>query len=649
MQLNHLDTKLSEKISNLRDHFCGLVQSFSRLAETVYKSLGSWLPSGRRLLLFYLVLAVFCGFFAFQKTVSNDLWKALYTGRYIARTFTFPTHGEFAFTFTKPEVQQRNAWTWLGNLLFYGLWQIGDVTALQVFRWILLLVSLAGLHAIVRFRAPPLVLLLFILTVFGLEQKLLLRNALFLIPGLCCYFYLWYRMVHCEETYWSLGLVLVLVLWGNLHGSYLVGVGLLVLMAFGLGLDKLRGAVPSQPRTLGTIGGATLTSLLGVTYLKPLAPDSQVAEIFRRIWSFGSGGLLNPPAMITSATEQSGGLYQTVKGLLQSTAFSHVSGQATTYSSEFLFPPEHLGELYVSTSVLLLVVGITSFLLTSHRIRFSLLFPFVATSVVGMSYLRTVALIPLTVTALLLIKWELGDFEKIRFTNLFRQAVLITLVILAMILSYRVLNPQFPGDFAPTSYRDFGFGVHPRLSHSVPGYIHEHYRNTPFYNSYNLGSWLIWKWWPDKKVFMDSKNSGYEANFRRDILTKSNNQLVKKYKIDHVLLTLSNSEVYSRYIPDPNWRVLALDQGMIAFKKVEKSSSLPATKPVDRLLLTPAEWNRLPRISRVYLKQILNFLRRFSARSEIIGKYTKPPKFSEIFPRGDKLRAPPELQAGYSN
>lgn len=594
----------------------------------------------RRLVLFYLVLALLAAPFAFQTVVSNDIWKSLYTGRYIATTLSFPAHGAFSFMPVKEQVLAKNGWTWLGNLTFYGLWLAGGIPTLQVFRWGLLLVSLALLHGIVRFRASPLVLLLFAGAVFGLEQKLILRNALFLIPGLCCFFWLWHRTVHRRRTRWAAGFVVLLVVWSNLHGSYLVGVGLLLIMIGGLILDGLRGISPADTRTYLWLGGSWLVGLAGVTYLKPLAPDPQAIGLFQRVWKLGRRGLLGPSLGANAPASAPAGIYGTVKRFLQGTLFSHVGGGTTTYSTDFLFPPEHLDQLYVLTSVLLIGLGLAAFLVSKRRLRWSLFSAFLAASAVGMLYLRTVAIIPLTVTPVLLMKTERGDFEAISLSAAARRWTAVGILIVVGALYYPIAFPSLPESFAPTSYRVFGFGVHPRLSSPVPDHLLARYPRKRFFNSYNLGSWLIWKWWPHKKVFMDSKNSGYRSDFRVDVLTKSPYQLIGKYSMDHAILTLSDPVVYFHLVPDPDWQLIALDQGMIAFRRAEEGRAGRPPDLAGSLRVDRTAWRKLPHGSKVYLHRVIAFVHRHANQPDHMAQHGVPPAV-----RPDSVRTYP-LESG---
>ena len=134
-----------------------------------------------RMSLFYTALIFFVIPLTLTKIAAPDFFKALYAGRYLAEYVQLPHHSFFTFSPVKDLFLAEN-FNWLGNLTFYGLFELGGYPLLQIFRVFLVLFYLILMHSIVGFRSTPLILLFLFTLVLGSEQKLLMRNSIFLLP-----------------------------------------------------------------------------------------------------------------------------------------------------------------------------------------------------------------------------------------------------------------------------------------------------------------------------------------------------------------------------------------------------------------------------------------------------------------------------------
>ncbi len=559
-------------------------------------------------IIFYLALITLILPLTIRTLHANDLWKSLYTGRYIAQNLSFPQHLTFTFSPVDPGLQARNSWTWLGNLFLYGLYRLSGELGLQLFRFLLVLWSLVLLHSLADFETHPVILLLLLAGVFGLTQKLLLRNAIFLIPGVVLLFWFWCQARIKNRPGWIWAIPVLLTLWGNMHGSYLVGIGMLGLLVAGDFIDWLWQRQERKDRLwYVSLLLIFLLSFLGVTYLKPLAPDYKTARIFQRVSNFGVGGLLGAKSKDKlNKKESPDSIYGQIKKSMQSTVFGNVYGSEVR-SAEFQFPLENTESLYIDISIGLLIITLFAFLMNFNQVRFSFFLPFLAAAVIGLGYLRTVALIPLITLPLIFMKYSRGDFKEFTLGKGVKYTAVIALVILGINMHYRA----YSGDiykFVGMGYYRYGFGRHYRLSTKVPEFILNNYPQEPMYNDYNIGSWLIWQWWPDKKVYLDSKSSAYKKEFVNNYYNESITWAMNKYSLKYAVIPLRPPFRIYFMVLHKSWRLVCFDQGMALFEYVPGGYEFSKSdEPIGKkLLLSPREFRQLSDDERILLKGLAN-------------------------------------------
>jgi hypothetical protein len=190
----------------------------------------------------FLGVALYLFFVAlFSNPVADyDLWGYLSFGRIIFENNYFPFHDLFSYTPTK------SLWVyheWLTGVLFYIIYMFTGAAGLQLLRYVVVLLTIYLMYltaekrggepvwrlisvipatllisfGYVPVRAQIFTYLFFILTLFILENVK-------------------------RKSRWSLlwWLVPIQVVWCNLHGGYLSGIGLIFLYALGEGLSKRR-------------------------------------------------------------------------------------------------------------------------------------------------------------------------------------------------------------------------------------------------------------------------------------------------------------------------------------------------------------------------------------------------------------------------
>ena len=174
----------------------------------------------------------------------NDLWWQLATGRLIVETGGIPTHDVFSFTQAgRPYYDQ----PWLAQLLMYGLHRVGGVPLLLVVQAALVSLAYAILLrlCVLRTGAAKLSVGLLLLTMPVTATSWTPRSQMFALPLFVAFLFIlsdWRlrlrRAVSATggDALWLLPPLMVL--WVNLHGSFVLG-GVLVALTFaGVWLER---------------------------------------------------------------------------------------------------------------------------------------------------------------------------------------------------------------------------------------------------------------------------------------------------------------------------------------------------------------------------------------------------------------------------
>ncbi|MFB6355067.1 MAG: hypothetical protein ABEJ65_00940, partial [bacterium] len=323
---------------------------------------------------------------------SNDLWKSLYSGRYIAQFLKFPSHSEFTFS---PAVDffPPYAFQWLSNLFFYGLYNLGGVTGLQLFRVFIVLGTVILLHSLSNYRTSLFTFIILLLFVLASLQKIMVRDALFSLPLMTVFFWLWYRVRFKHQFTLMAGIPLLFLFWGNMHLSFLAGIGIFGSILLGECIDsffKIQNKL--DKRRWLQIVGVFLLCVAVVTWIKPYADPVISGSVTSVVSVFDTH---QKSKDLSSSQKKPGNLLNWFKTKFQSLLLDRqfsgtansVKGAMNTLRFTYTF--------FVRASLLLLGIGVLTFFFWRKPFRFSLFIPFLVSCVVGLMFMRFVVFIPL--------------------------------------------------------------------------------------------------------------------------------------------------------------------------------------------------------------------------------------------------------------
>jgi hypothetical protein len=417
---------------------------------------------------FVVVLAM--GLFAIAaRTVADpDVWWHLRTGQLILQTHAVPRTDPYSFTrFGQPWVNHE----WLSDLLIFGLYdQAGWGGLIVAFAAII-----AAMLLLVFLRCPgrPYVAGVFIVwgaaasaPIWGVRPQmlsLLLASSFLLILE---------RSDTHPNAVWST--VPLMLLWVNLHAGYALGIVLLVLFLAGravdvaFGFDKWSATAP-QLRNLG------LALVLCLTVI-PLNPNGT------RMYSY-------PVETLRSSAMQ-------------------------TYIDEWSSPNFH--EAKHLPLLLMLLATLAALALSPRRLRPRELLLLLMTTYAALYSVRHVTIYVLVAVPILSAmsqEWleQHGAAQRLepRPTPAGGRRMLVNAIVLvafATLTVARVRNAV--GRQAETEAQKFPAAAVSFLSSQRPP--------GPILNHYNWGGYLIWKLYPEYRVFVDGRADLYGDSFMDD-------------------------------------------------------------------------------------------------------------------------------------
>jgi len=467
----------------------------------------SWFET-RRVFLLVLGLGLFA--MAARNVTDPDVWWHLRTGQLIAQTHALVRNDPFSFTrFGQPWVNHE----WLSDLLLYRLFQATG--------WVGLIITFSALTAAT--------LMLVFLRCTGkpyLAALALLLGAYVSAPG-------WGVRPHTISLLFASIFLLILdrseqrprlvwwtapltLLWVNLHAGYALGIALIAMFLAGEGLEAILGESAGfvRSRRLRDLAIA-LAACLAVVPLNPNGFEMYAYPITT----------LSSPAM-------------------------------QQFIAEWASPDFHGGKYFPFLLLLLVLVLLLSGSRRKIRPR-ELLLLLVTTA----GALRSVRLMP--VFALIAVPvlseliegwWEERGWSLLPAVAQSSRMQVFNLLVLAGVLVFAGVRIKTVGDHQPqTEVEHFPASAVAFLARARPP--------APIFNHYNFGGYLIWKLYPDYKVYIDGRADLYGDRFLKDF-----------------------ARIY--YVTDPEWRE-SLERWNI------QTVMLPPDSPLVAALKLSGTWTEI--------------------------------------------------------
>lgn len=401
-----------------------------------------------------------------------DIWFHLKTGELIYQTGRIPVTDPFSYT------AFGNLWInheWLFGLGAYLLYAASGIAGLIVLK-----AAVAGallwliLKTVRRYRVSRL-----------MEVEVLLLSALaiyprvYVRPHVLTFLFVAYLVWRLDGYRQGAGRVPwdlppLFALWSNVHGGVVFGLGVLGLTVVGDLIDLVAGGVSSEPAASGQakkrFGRLVLVSCLS-----------------------GLATLLNP-----------------------FTYHLHVFITEHLFIGEVVKIAEHVSVLGLGFTFYWVLAGVSAFALIRlwPRARWADVLVVLAFGLFSMKSHRTTPVFAI-VAAPVIVKAlgvPMADESKAP------RGVAVTLAATCALVALAIGGHIFPGYYARAGVPPVGFGLYePRYPIGAVAFAKEHKLPGPIYNEYDFGGYLIWNWYPERKVFQDGRTLVYKREFFRSV------------------------------------------------------------------------------------------------------------------------------------
>jgi hypothetical protein len=496
------------------------------------------------------------GFGFLLKLRLVDFWWHLKAGEIIVATRSIPRTDLFSFTAAGHPFILQN---WLVEVIYYATYRTGGLALLVALNAMLLLAALLPAYHLCREATDrvklsvvsallPAVLLLY----FGSVRSQVFSFALFSA------FYWVLSQYHQRKRNLLWTLPLMMILWVNLHGAFVLGLGLIVLfLCCEAGRRFVYG---DRPDTLShrELGGLGLILILTVmtTLVNP--------ETYR-IYAYIRDVATNPASRALVLE-------------WQPPRINEPEGVVLFYGPFFITLLVLLGAVRKPKLVDLALV-LTFSILGLSAVRNGVWFALISAPVLA-RYLPTVdfsavnnALKRLRFGKALINRLATGPraAAPVRY-RLNRQiaVLMLTLVVLVSPWVYPHLgNPAFGNTLwektTPVEAMD---------------YIQEHKLEGHIFHPQVYGDYLIWRLWPDQRSFVDGRVHLFDAAVIRDyrlaFLDSHWEERLARYDIRYLLLSKEEEENHmmtETARASPGWRVRYEDDKSILFEQVDSHAS----------------------------------------------------------------------------
>jgi hypothetical protein len=296
-------------------------------------------------------------------------------------------------------------------------------------------------------------------------------------------------------------------------------------------------------------------------------------------------------------------------------------GYQIVENQSFFYMSRYIGKIFDPLFLLVLFIVFISFILTFKKQSLYDFLSFGFFSIFGFAAIRNIPIFALAVFLPLTrnISWlKKKQFKKLPLNLKINLKFLIYFLFIPVLVYLSLLRISNQLYLKHLSFKRFGFGSIEPNKKGVD-FILNNNLEPPIFNNFDIGSYLIYRLYPDYKVFVDGRPEAYPASFFKDtyIPMQMDNavwQTVdKEYNFNliffsHTDITPWATTFLPTIINNPNWRLVYLDDFSIIFlKNIQPNQELINKLALDKAKISydcRAETDCYARI-----KRILNLLK----------------------------------------
>lgn len=463
-------------------------------------------------------------------SINQDIGRHLKTGEIIWQTKSVPKVN--LFSFTEPNTPFVNH-HWLSEVVFFLLAGLIGLKGLILFKAAVILFSFWLVYKSVSGKARSWAILVAgLFAVFIFSTRTDVRPEIFSYLFLSFFIFAILKAKYGNDYKWLGVLPVIELLWVNMHIYFAIGPALLLVFL----IDRL---IARENKTL-------LKKLLLILILTSVVT------------------LINPNFIRGALVPFT---------ILQHYGYSIVENQSIFFLKDYgvILKEINLFEL----SLILLIV---SFVVAFKNKRKEMTFEFLSAIIVTLAASKMVrnfgiyALVFIPIVSLNLSASSIGEKSKKPL-----KVVLYFIFIAASLFTVRsVINNKFYSWLH--SPKRFGLEI-PVGAQGGVDFVKQNQIKGPVFNNFDVGSFLIWKLYPEQKVFVDGRPEAYTVDFFEKIYKPMQTELAlwqkysEIYHINYVFFDYKDITPWAQtFLTDisqnPNWPLVYADNSVVIFLKM---------------------------------------------------------------------------------
>jgi tetratricopeptide (TPR) repeat protein len=485
-----------------------------------------------------------------------DIWLHIKTGEYIIQHKAIPQTDIFSSTVSGKEWINHS---WLAQIIFYLAFHSGGPNNLILLCAIIVLIAFLFLFLSVYKQRKRLSLSVVVLAVAILASKARfnIRPENFSILFFSFYLFL---LTRCIRKKWIFLLPLVQLCWVNCHGFFILGPLLVAVFILAEKLKKLK-TLPWEWAKTEPLDTRPYRDLVDVLLLVCLVSFLN---------PFGYKGVFYPFSIIFNSMNRLSIFYRYIQELL---------------------PTWRLSLSLILPYYAFIIISLLAFLLNLKRINVAYLLAWLIFLALSFQINRNIIFFNFVAFLTTVDNLSrLQDTKKFNFIegffgkslNLLKYLMLALLILWISMSNYRILRSQyyiFEDNRTKSTLLGVSSGGYPE---KAADFILKNNLPDNMFNLFNSGSYLIYRLFPKKRVFIDGRTELYGGEFfdnYQKILNKDKcaiNNLFKKFNINTVLLNADSLDIgglLAYFFNELDWALVYLDEDSMIFVKDDNTQN----------------------------------------------------------------------------
>lgn len=487
-------------------------------------------------------------------SINLDIGRHLKLGEIIWQTKSVPDAN--LFSYTEPDHAFINH-HWFSEVIFYGVYFLGGLKSLIIFKVLILLVCFWLLIQTVKKKHWAVILASSLLSLALFFMRDEPRPEIFSYLLLALFLFFIQKARDTENFHRSLWFLPFLsLLWVNWHIYFFIGI-----------------------------------ALYGIFLLERLVSR----KFFRTEWLIGAlmglAVLINPHGL-------AGVLYPLT--ILKEYAYGVVENEPLVNILVYGWKRVAIFYIFLGSLVLAGIGLIRRYKVWKKKIFDGLLLIFFG--YLAWTMHRNLNLYALILLPILAQNFPVGFHWIENYPRVGKRLVVIGTIALLFFGIYGVQSNQLYA--LMDSSRRFGWGVSPAAEEAVK-FVKDNKIVGPVFNNFEIGSYLIWKLYPEQQVFVDGRPEAYSAKFFNKVykpmlgdeqswLTLSGQYGINYIFFNHNSLSDNAQKFLSRINKDVRWQLVFLNETVVIYVKNESKNQ----EIIDRYKINQANiLNRMEHVS----------------------------------------------------